>query len=108
MGDYDPKLDEQAKPFPVPKHHQVNMDGYLRSYLYNPAFYLLSLARARQVVEVYAGPEEPQVMARKNHGNQREPSGKQFSGNTRDENSDIKVSLTDMVKHKNIDGDSFL
>ncbi|KAG7226668.1 hypothetical protein INR49_001838, partial [Caranx melampygus] len=101
MGDYDPKLDEQAKPFPVPKHHQVNMDGYLRSYLYNPAFYLLSLARAGQVIEVYAGPEDPQVRARKSYGDQREPSGKQLLGNTRDENSvtsDIKIQqLIDLV-----------
>ncbi|KAG7244385.1 hypothetical protein INR49_001684, partial [Caranx melampygus] len=73
---------------------KVNMDGYLRSYLYNPAFYLLSLARAGQVIEVYAGPEDPQVRARKSYGDQREPSGKQLLGNTRDENSvtsDIKI-----------------
>lgn len=56
MGDYDSKLNEQGR-F---AHQRANLDGYLRAYLYNPALYLLSVARAKQMVETLCGPEEPQ------------------------------------------------
>ncbi|XP_075951683.1 protein TASOR isoform X1 [Anarhichas minor] len=88
MGEYDSELDEQGKLFPTPKHHRVNMDGYLRSYLYSPALYLLSVARARQMVEAHCSPEEPlEVKLKKS---QREAAGKEATGkeatsNTRDE-----------------------
>ncbi|KAF3690273.1 Protein TASOR [Channa argus] len=62
MGEYDSELDVQGKAFPTPLHHRVNMDGYLRSYLYSPALYLLSVARARQVMEAHCGCEEAQAV----------------------------------------------
>lgn len=57
MGDYDSKLNEQGR-F---AHQKANLDGYLRAYLYNPASHLLSVARAKQMVEMHCDPEEPQV-----------------------------------------------
>ncbi|XP_029908234.1 protein TASOR isoform X2 [Myripristis murdjan] len=60
MGEYDSKLDERGKLFPAPKHHRVNMDSYLSSYLYSPHLYLLSVARVRQMVEAHCDPEELQ------------------------------------------------
>ncbi|XP_044066398.1 protein TASOR isoform X2 [Siniperca chuatsi] len=85
MGEYESKLDEQGKLFPAPNHHRVNMDGYLRSYMYSPALYLLSVARARQMVEAHCGPEEPEeVRLAKSCGDQREATGKGATGNTRD------------------------
>jgi len=55
---YDPKLDERGKLFPAPKHHRLNMDGYLRSYLYSPAFYKLSLGHAHRLLELHPPPDE--------------------------------------------------
>ncbi|XP_071351563.1 protein TASOR isoform X2 [Trachinotus anak] len=101
MGEYDSKLDELGKPFPAPKHHRVNMDGYLHSYLYNPTHYLLSVARARQVMEVFSGPEEPQV--RKNCGGQRESTGKEVTGNTREEQINTQRVKADMKVQQMID-----
>ncbi|XP_056243599.1 protein TASOR isoform X1 [Seriola aureovittata] len=103
MGEYDSKLDEQGKPFPAPKHHRVNMDGYLRSYLYNPALYLLSVARARQVMEVYSGPEEPQARPRKSCGGQRESTGKELTGSTRDKQINTQKVKTDIRIQQLID-----
>uniref|UniRef100_A0A4W6BJL2 TASOR pseudo-PARP domain-containing protein n=1 Tax=Lates calcarifer TaxID=8187 RepID=A0A4W6BJL2_LATCA len=100
MGEYDSKLDERGKLFPAPKHHRVNMDGYLRSYLYNPALYLLSVARARQMVEVHCGPEESQeAKVRKSFGGQKESTGKEVTGNTRDGQSNTQKmqQLIDLV-----------
>lgn len=57
MGDYDSKVNEQGR-F---AHQRANLDGHLRTYLYNPAFYLLSVARAKQMVEMHCDPEEPPV-----------------------------------------------
>lgn len=54
MADYDSKLNEQGRL----SHQRANVDGYLRAYLYNPAFYLLSVARAKQMVEMHC-PDEP-------------------------------------------------
>lgn len=69
MGDYDSKINEQGK-F---SHQRANLEGYLRAYLYGPAFYLLSLARAKQMVEMHCGPEESQAGRRSNaFGGQRE------------------------------------
>ncbi|XP_037346508.2 protein TASOR isoform X2 [Pungitius pungitius] len=73
MGEYDSALDECRQLFPTPKHHQVNMDGYLRSYLYSPALYQLSVARAKQMVEAHCGPEEtPEATLRKASGGRAE------------------------------------
>ncbi|TDH14558.1 hypothetical protein EPR50_G00045210 [Perca flavescens] len=100
MSEYDFKLDERGKLFPAPKHHRVNMDGYLRSYLYSPALYLLSVARARQMMEAHCGPEEPQeVKLRKSRGGQREPTGKEATSNARDgqTNTQKMQQLIDLV-----------
>ncbi|XP_034440310.1 uncharacterized protein tasora isoform X2 [Hippoglossus hippoglossus] len=100
MGEYDSNQDEQEKDFPAPKHHKVNMDYYLRSYLHNPALYLLSVARARQVVEAHCGPEEPQqVRPRKSCAGQRESTGKEVTSNSRDGHSNTKKlqQLVDLV-----------
>lgn len=101
MGEYDSKLDEQGKLFPAPKHHRVNMDEYLRSYLYNPALYLLSVARARQMVEAHCGPEEPQeARLRKSCGGQREATGKEVTSktNTQKVKTDIWATMTTIGK----------
>ncbi|KAM9365564.1 protein TASOR-like [Pholidichthys leucotaenia] len=58
MGEYDSTLDE--KQFPFPRLHRASMDRCLRSYLYGPTLYLLSVARAKQVVQLYRVPEEVQ------------------------------------------------
>lgn len=55
MEDYESVLNERGSPF----QRGGNMDGYLRSYIYSPAFYLLSVARATQIVEAHCHPEEP-------------------------------------------------
>ncbi|XP_078139750.1 protein TASOR-like [Centroberyx gerrardi] len=84
MGEYDSKLDERGKLFPAPKHHRLNMDGYLRSYLYSPALYLLSVARAKQMVEAHCGPEEPQDRGGRGRGEQRKErsgAGEEPAGN---------------------------
>ncbi|XP_029357855.1 protein TASOR-like isoform X2 [Echeneis naucrates] len=103
MGEYDSKQDEQ-KTFPAPTHHRLNREGYLRSYLYKPAVYLLSVARARQLMEVYSVPEEPQVKPRKSCGGKRASTGSTLTGNTRDDQTntqkakDIRVQqLIDLV-----------
>lgn len=78
MGDYDPKLNERGK-----FSHRVNMDGYLRSYLYSPVHYLLSVARAKQMVEAHCGPEEPQDgRLRNSYGDQREATRNAKDKNT--------------------------
>ncbi|XP_040890119.1 protein TASOR isoform X2 [Toxotes jaculatrix] len=100
MGEYDSKLDEQGQTAPALKPHRLNMDGYLCSYLYNPALYLLSVARARQVVEAHCGPEEPQmVKPRKSCGGQRESTGKEVTGSARDRQTNSKKiqQLIDLV-----------
>lgn len=77
MGEYDAKLDEHGKLIPAPKHHRVNLDGYLRSYLYSPALYLLSVARARKMMEAHCSLALPQeVRARRSSGEQREAIGR--------------------------------
>lgn len=55
MGDFESKLNERGKMF----QHRANMDGCLRSYLSSPVFYMLSVGRARQMVETHCQPEEP-------------------------------------------------
>ncbi len=91
MGEYDSKLDERGKLFPAPKHHRVNMDGYLRSYLYNPALYLLSVARARLMVEAHCGPEEPQEVTLKKSCGGKEATNKT---NTQKVKTDIWATMT--------------
>lgn len=60
MGEYDSKLDEQGQMVPTPRHHRVNMDGYLRSYLYSPALYQLTVACAAKVMEAHCGSDKQQ------------------------------------------------
>lgn len=55
MGEYESILNEPGSTF----HRRVNMDSYLRSYFYKPAFHLLSVARATQMVEAHCRHEEP-------------------------------------------------
>ncbi|XP_035517685.1 protein TASOR [Morone saxatilis] len=100
MSKYESKLDEPGKPFPAPKHHRLNMDGYLRSYLYNPVLYLLSVARARLMMEALCGPEEPQdVRPRKSCGGQREATGKEMTSSAKDgqTNTQKMQQLIDLV-----------
>ncbi|XP_056130388.1 protein TASOR-like [Lampris incognitus] len=68
MGEYDSKLDDGGNLFPASKHHKLNMEGYLHSYLYNPTFYLLTLARAKQMVELLSGPKSKRDMEEKRLG----------------------------------------
>lgn len=69
MGDYESTLNERGK-F---SHHRGNLDGYLHPYFYSPAFYLLSVARAKHMVEMHCVPEEPQEARRTNsYGGPRE------------------------------------
>lgn len=55
MGDYESFLNERGSTF----QRRGNVEGCLRSYIYSPAFYLLSVARATQIVEAHCRPEEP-------------------------------------------------
>ncbi|KAM4588181.1 protein TASOR isoform 2-T2 [Odontesthes bonariensis] len=73
MSEYDSKLDEEAQLFSPPKHHRVNMDSYLHSYLSSPTLYLLSVARAKEVVKAHCGSgQPPEMRARNSSGSQRE------------------------------------
>ncbi len=91
MGKYESTLDEQGKLFPAPSHHRVNMDGYLRSYLYSPTFYQLSVARAKLMMEAHCGPGEPQeARLRKNCGGRRDVTGKEATRNTGDRRSNTQ------------------
>lgn len=94
MGEYESTQDDSGTP--APKHHRVNMDGYLRSYLYNPALYLLSVARARQMVEAHCGPEDPrEAKMRRGPADQREAGGKDATGNSGGgKNNTERVRLT--------------
>ncbi|XP_019911346.3 uncharacterized protein tasora isoform X2 [Esox lucius] len=59
MTEYDAKLDDRGKLFPAPKHHKLNIEGYLRSYVYSPNLYTMPVARAHEMVETYCViPEE--------------------------------------------------
>ncbi|XP_034065713.1 protein TASOR-like isoform X4 [Gymnodraco acuticeps] len=100
MGEYDSKLDECMKLFPAPKQHRVNMEGYLRSYLYTPALHLLSVARAKQMVEAHCGPEESQeANLRRSLGGHREVMGKEATSNSREgqTNTQKMQQLVDLV-----------
>lgn len=89
MGEYDVKLDDGVKPYPAPKVPRVSQDGYLRSYLYSPAAYLLSVARAREMVAIHCGPE---VTSRRGSGRGRESIGKMVTSNSRDGENTQNVS----------------
>lgn len=104
MSEYDSKLDEGGKMFLAPRHHKVNMDGYLRSYLYSPTLYLLSVARARQVMEAHCSSEELQEMRLRG---QREATGKDVTSNSKEGQTntqkvkaDICITMTTTSKHK--------
>ncbi|XP_064882588.1 protein TASOR-like isoform X2 [Oncorhynchus nerka] len=53
MTEYDTKLDDRGKLFPAPKHHKLKMEGYLRSYIYNPNLYTMPVFQAKEMVESY-------------------------------------------------------
>ncbi|XP_060897283.1 protein TASOR isoform X1 [Labrus mixtus] len=97
MGEYEALQDEGGTA--APKHHRVNMDGYLHSYLYSPTLYLLSVARARQIVEAHCDPEEPrEVRMRKSSGGQREAAGGETTSEPREEKKNVKMQqLVDLV-----------
>ncbi|XP_031589390.1 protein TASOR isoform X3 [Oreochromis aureus] len=96
MGEYDSQMDDKEKSFAAPIHHRVNLEGYLRSYLYSPAFYLLSAARARLLLEAHCGIEQPQQGAR---ARKREATEKEATGNTRhgQTNTQKMQQLIDLV-----------
>ncbi|XP_026162783.1 uncharacterized protein tasora isoform X2 [Mastacembelus armatus] len=99
IGEYDSKLDERGKLFPAPKHHRVNMDSYLRSYLYNPALYLLSVARARQLMEAHCGNEPQEVKPRNSSGGHGGATGMEALSNARDRqtNTQKMQNLVDLI-----------
>ncbi|XP_028285259.1 protein TASOR isoform X2 [Parambassis ranga] len=100
MGKYNSNPDERGQVFPPPKHHRMNMDNYLRSYLFNPNIYLLSVARARQVVEAHCSAEQPQELwPRNSSGTQRESALKEAKGNSRgvQTNAQKMQQLIDLV-----------
>nr|XP_046199057.1 protein TASOR-like isoform X2 [Oncorhynchus gorbuscha] len=53
ITEYDTKLDDRGKLFPAPKHHKLKMEGYLRSYIYNPNLYTMPVFQAKEMVESY-------------------------------------------------------
>uniref|UniRef100_A0A096LQ54 Uncharacterized protein n=1 Tax=Poecilia formosa TaxID=48698 RepID=A0A096LQ54_POEFO len=73
MTEYDSVLDEETKP--CPPYHRPNTDSYLRSYLANPAAYMLSAARARQAVETLLGPEPAPEKTPRNNGGPTDAAG---------------------------------
>lgn len=98
MSKYELKFDEQGKAYSAPSHHKVNMDGYLHSYLHNPALYLLSVPRARLMMETYCSAEETQeVKLSKSCGGQREATLKTPSnvkdGQTNTQKVKKKISI---------------
>lgn len=97
MGDYDSQLDEQGKMFTAPKHHRVNMEGYLRSYLYSPALYLLSVTRARHVMEAHCGSEEPQEVRV-----QRDPRQKELPTSSKERQSNTQKVKTYLLRLTNV------
>ncbi|XP_027135126.1 uncharacterized protein tasora isoform X2 [Larimichthys crocea] len=104
MSKYELKFDEQGKAYSAPSHHKVNMDGYLHSYLHNPALYLLSVPRARLMMETYCSAEETQeVKLSKSCGGQREATSKTPSNvkdgqtNTQKRNAENEVNKEDGV-----------
>ena len=99
MGNYESNLDEEGKLFPPPKHHRVNMDSYLNSYLYNPALYLLSVARVSTMVEAYCGPEEPlEVKIGRSCGGWREVTEKEATSNRRDGQTNTQKVKTEIIR----------
>ncbi|CAJ1052004.1 protein TASOR isoform X3 [Xyrichtys novacula] len=93
LGEYESAPDDQGTH--APKHHRVNMDGYLRSYLFSPALYLLSVARARQMVEAHCGLEDPrEAKMRRSSGGQREASSNSGGGKN---NTEKMQQLIDLV-----------
>ncbi|XP_041835698.1 protein TASOR isoform X2 [Melanotaenia boesemani] len=89
MTAYDSKADEEGQLFPPPKHHQVNMDSYLQSYLSSPMAYLLSVARAKEVVEAHCGSVQPQETRHRNsYGSQTEAMEKRATSNKKDGETD--------------------
>uniref|UniRef100_A0A3P8X4P3 Uncharacterized protein n=1 Tax=Cynoglossus semilaevis TaxID=244447 RepID=A0A3P8X4P3_CYNSE len=50
LPDYKPHVDDRAAPPPVPRP-KFNMEAVLRSYVHNPANYMLPLTRVKDVME---------------------------------------------------------
>lgn len=92
MGRSDSKMDE---PSLSPKYHKAKMDGYLKSYLFNPTTYQLSVAQARSMVEAHCGREEHQeVRPWNSSGNQKEASERY-----KQVKSNIELALTLIINH---------
>ncbi|KAL0978175.1 hypothetical protein UPYG_G00167040 [Umbra pygmaea] len=53
ITEYDAKLDDQDKLFPAPKQPKLNIEGYLRSYIYTPKLYAMPVTQANELVERY-------------------------------------------------------
>ncbi|KAI5093383.1 protein TASOR [Silurus meridionalis] len=49
---YDVKLDDREKLFPAPKQ-RFNLEGYIRSYFYNPSLYTMPVEKAKNLVEKF-------------------------------------------------------
>lgn len=73
VTEYDSVLDGETKP--CPPYRRANTDGYLRSYLSNPAVYQLSAGRARLAVEVHCGSVRPPEKTSVNDGAPKEAAG---------------------------------
>ncbi|KAM9855890.1 protein TASOR isoform 2-T2 [Aulostomus maculatus] len=55
LPDYKYNVDERTNPLPVPRH-KFNMDAVLRSYVHNPANYILPLNKAKDIIERIRNP----------------------------------------------------
>ncbi|XP_051933011.1 protein TASOR-like isoform X1 [Hippocampus zosterae] len=85
MPEYDAKAGETATAYPASKRHRLNMDGFLRMYLHNPARYQLAVSHATKMVELHCTRlEPPAVKPRK---------GREGAGS----NANKLLELTDLV-----------
>lgn len=55
LPDYKYNVDERTNPLPVPRP-KFNMDSVLRSYIHNPANYILPLNKAKDIIERIQNP----------------------------------------------------
>ncbi|KAM9750947.1 protein TASOR isoform 1-T1 [Menidia menidia] len=55
LPDYKHNVDERTNPLPVPRP-KFNMDAVLRSYIHNPANYVLPLSKTKDIIERIRNP----------------------------------------------------
>lgn len=55
LPDYKYNVDDRTNPLPVPRH-KFNMDSVLRTYVHNPANYILPLNKAKDIIERIRNP----------------------------------------------------